>query len=121
MKTGKSNTGILLAIAFVLVILVLGMKPIQRLIINLWFLTTAKSTYYIPPETNILSFNPILMNQGSGEWWVYAEDGVRAYHMHPDSVDMYYLIPLRLLDSPGPVDLTEWPKKDLSIGKRKKR
>ena len=46
---------------------------------NLWSLLTARG-YLIPTSSSVFTFEPTRMNQGSGEWWLYGEDGAFYYH-----------------------------------------
>lgn len=50
------------------------------LICNLWNLLIGRG-YFIPKESSILTFKPIVMNEGSGEWWLYGEDNNNYYSM----------------------------------------
>ncbi|MDR1072075.1 MAG: hypothetical protein LBL45_00140 [Treponema sp.] len=36
--------------------------------------------YFIPNESSIFTFSPILENVGSGEWWIYGEDNNNYYY-----------------------------------------
>ena len=40
---------------------------------NLWLLATGDG-YSIPTGSSLFSFQPTLMNQGSGDWWIYGRD-----------------------------------------------
>ena len=40
---------------------------------NLWFQLTSRG-WFIPSESNLWRFRPLVFNQGSGEWWLIAED-----------------------------------------------
>jgi hypothetical protein len=40
---------------------------------NLWGLVTGAG-YAIPSESSIFTFRATVMNDGSGEWWMYGED-----------------------------------------------
>ena len=35
--------------------------------------------YIIPKESSIFSFRILVMNEGSGEWWIYGEDNNNYY------------------------------------------
>lgn len=43
---------------------------------NLWKIATGRG-FYIPTESSVFTFKVTRENEGSGEWWVYAQD--RAY------------------------------------------
>lgn len=45
---------------------------------NLWDLLTGVG-YEIPAESSVFSFRATVMNEGSGEWWMYGEDGRNFY------------------------------------------
>jgi hypothetical protein len=50
------------------------------LLSNLWgLLIDTQGVYVIPESSSIFTFHPTLMNTGSGDWWIYAEDH-RAYY-----------------------------------------
>jgi hypothetical protein len=40
---------------------------------NLWGVITGRG-FMIPAESSIFSFKVTVMNEGSGEWWLYGED-----------------------------------------------
>jgi len=46
---------------------------------NQWLLLTGRG-YSIPSESTVFSFNPRIMNKGSGEWWIYGEDDSKYYY-----------------------------------------
>lgn len=54
--------------------------PYVPILENSWHLLTGRG-YEIPEGSSILSFKPIVMNQGSGEWWLYGEDGEFYYYL----------------------------------------
>lgn len=49
---------------------------------NIWSLLTARG-FFIPPESSIFSFSVTKQNDGSGEWWLYAEDGKSFFALDP--------------------------------------
>ena len=65
-KTFKLLTTVFLGILFLLIIF-------TELPANSWYLLTHTS-YFIPPESSVLTFKATRMNEGSGEWWLYGED-----------------------------------------------
>jgi hypothetical protein len=62
-----------------LIVLLFGVSMISDVFSNVWCLLTARG-FVIPKESSILTFRANLMNQGSGEWWVYGEDGNFFYY-----------------------------------------
>ncbi len=46
---------------------------------NTWQILTSRG-YVIPAESSVFTFVPTVMNEGSGEWWLYGEDGNFYYH-----------------------------------------
>jgi hypothetical protein len=58
---------------------------------NLW-LTITESEYKIPVESNMLTFNPLLLNPGSGDWWIYGEDRVNYYYHQGDDNNPYVIL-----------------------------
>lgn len=49
---------------------------------NLWDIVTGAG-FEIPAESSIFTFRVTRMNDGSGEWWLYGEDG-RFFYGLPD-------------------------------------
>jgi hypothetical protein len=41
---------------------------------NAWALATARG-FFIPVESSLFTFRVTMENSGSGEWWIYGEDG----------------------------------------------
>lgn len=66
------STLIILAILLVIVFV----TPLME---NLWCLLTGRG-YIIPKESSVFTFKPIVMNEGSGEWWLYGEDNKNYYY-----------------------------------------
>lgn len=73
----------LLSLVFLLVLIS------SNLGINLWNLLVGRG-YIVPNEASILTFEPTVMNDGSGEWWLYGEDS-SAYYAFIGSVDRQYV------------------------------
>lgn len=46
---------------------------------NLWSIVTGRG-YEIPEGSSVFTFRPLLMNTGSGEWWIYGMDGEFYYY-----------------------------------------
>ena len=58
---------------------------------NIWMLITDNSNY-IPSESNILSFTPIQIDEGSGGYWRYGEDRKKYYYFSLDERHVYFSI-----------------------------
>ncbi|HAS52743.1 MAG TPA: hypothetical protein DCS42_00780 [Nitrospiraceae bacterium] len=58
------------------VLLILLMTPIVS---NVWLLAI-DPLFVIPRQSSIFSFEPTVLNPGSGDWWLYGEDGEHYYH-----------------------------------------
>src|SRR5262245_17907316 len=58
---------------------------------NLWLLLTGNG-YEIPEESSVLWFNPTVMNDGSGDWWIYGEDHTY-YYFIGDGHGRYKMFP----------------------------
>jgi hypothetical protein len=52
--------------------------PVPKAAGNAWLLLTGRG-YVIPSESSIFAFEATVMNDGSGEWWLYGEDGRNYY------------------------------------------
>jgi hypothetical protein len=70
------------------VIIVAFTTPIVE---NVWHVTTGAG-FKIPGESSLLTFRVTHMNQGSGEWWLYGEDG-RHFYGVPDEGAAYLIFP----------------------------
>lgn len=57
-------------------------------LINGWHLATGRG-FIVPKESTIFQFHATVMNEGSGEWWVYGEDSNSYYYFTGDSVMPY--------------------------------
>lgn len=68
-----------LLIYFFVLILLLSISMISDVFSNIWNLLTARG-FIIPKESSILTFRTTLLNQGSGEWWIYGEDNNFFYY-----------------------------------------
>lgn len=79
---------------------------------NLWNLLSGAG-FEIPSESSIFTFRPTVMNEGSGEWWLYGEDR-RNYYGVPekDAPPAGYLVfpRARVGECPGfrEQDVTTW-------------
>jgi hypothetical protein len=49
---------------------------------NVWSLATGRG-FFIPDESSVFSFRVTKENEGSGEWWLYGEDGRNLFAIHP--------------------------------------
>lgn len=56
----------------------LALLPALPVGANLWLLTIEPG-YVIPEESSVFTFRPTAMNDGSGDWWIYGEDGGHYY------------------------------------------
>jgi len=59
-----------------------------ELLSNIWFELTGRG-YFIPKESNMFIFKPTKWNDGSGEWWLYGEDGKYYYGLNIDGDTKY--------------------------------
>ncbi len=73
-------------------LLIVGYAPVG---VNLWFLAI-DPVYMIPRESSIFVFKPTVMNAGSGDWWIYGEDGNNFYHFTGESPSSYLSYPRKL-------------------------
>lgn len=47
---------------------------------NIWCILTGRG-YVIPKESSIFTFRATIVNDGTGEWWIYGEDRNYFYYM----------------------------------------
>lgn len=90
----------------ILLLLGLSFQPVG----NAWFLMT-DSVFIIPKESSVWRFSPTVMNDGSGDWWLYGEDGVHFYHFVGGESVSYLLFPREAVkDCTGfdPHDVNTW-------------
>lgn len=40
--------------------------------------------YFIPEGSTVFTFRPTVMNDGSGDWWIYGEDNRYYYYFEDD-------------------------------------
>lgn len=64
------------SVAIVLAVVALGL--FSTFFGNTWLLLTGNG-YEIPAESSIFTFDATVMNSGSGDWWLYGEDGKNYY------------------------------------------
>jgi hypothetical protein len=48
--------------------------------------------FIIPSESSLFTFAATKMNDGSGEWWLYAEDNYYYYSMEKAGIDKPYIM-----------------------------
>lgn len=60
------------------------------LLSNLWCVITGRG-YFIPKESSIFTFTALVMNEGSGEWWLYGEDTNNYYSVEND-INLPYIV-----------------------------
>lgn len=68
--------------AFLGFILLSVSGPGNRALTNLWLLGVGNG-YFIPEGSSIFTFQPTVLNDGSGEWWLYGEDAEYFYALDP--------------------------------------
>lgn len=61
---------------FILLLVIFAYIPVGA---NIWHIFTGRG-FIIPSESSIFTFRPTIMNEGSGEWWLYGRDGKFYYH-----------------------------------------
>jgi hypothetical protein len=71
-------------IAYTFLAMILAALLISPLLGNAWLLLIGRG-YFIPADSSIFTFEPIEMNNGSGEWWIYGQD-YRYYYYAGDGV-----------------------------------
>lgn len=70
--------------------------------VNVWFLVI-DTNYFIPKESNIFQFQAILMNKGSGDWWLYGEDRKNYYGLNIKNTNPKYfmIVKDKIIKSPN--------------------
>ncbi|NQX39431.1 hypothetical protein SAMN05421820_102193 [Pedobacter steynii] len=76
-----------LCLVFLLSLLLLNTNTFA----NLWSVATGRG-YLIPEESSIVGFRVTQMNEGSGEYWLYAEDEHHYYTVMEKSGTKPYLL-----------------------------
>lgn len=81
------------ALAVVVTVLLLAGASVvaSRAVSNGWSLLTGRG-YVIPAESSLFAFDATVMNKGSGEWWLYGEDGRYYYHFTGSGAPPYLKI-----------------------------
>lgn len=66
--------------------------------------------YVIPAQSSIDEFSPMLMSEGSGQYWIYGEDDVYYYHKSLDPDGNYTSITKKLAKEIGadPFNARTW-------------
>ena len=73
----------------VITFLIITVLTSTELSTSLWFSITGRG-YILPDESSIFTFKVTKMNEGSGEWWLYAEDKNYFYTMEKHDTDKPY-------------------------------
>ena len=76
---------------------------------NLWSLVTGAG-FFIPAESSVFTFRVTQENDGSGEWWLYGEDGKHFFALHSEE-PVYLVFPrgdLALCPAFVPLDQRTW-------------
>ena len=60
---------------------------------NGWSTLTSKD-FIIPQESSLSRFRVTVMNEGSGEWWVYGQDSRYYYYFTGDKTAPYLKFPV---------------------------
>ena len=82
----KNSKRVFSLLSLVVILVVSGFTlPILS---NLWLISTGKG-FFIPGESSVWTFKVVEMNEGSGEWWVYAEDAHNFYFNYADGQHSY--------------------------------
>ncbi len=76
-------------LSYLLLIGVLGLSLFSYVFSNIWQLATDQ-TNYIPEESNIFSFHPTKIDEGSGGYWLYGEDSKYYYYFSETEENTYY-------------------------------
>jgi len=87
----------------------------HRAVLNLGSMLLDLGSYRVPPRASIFTFEPTVINEGSGGWWIYGEDLTR-YYWFADGAPSG---PLSIRKSAAarcagfvPTDHTTWCEKD---------
>ncbi len=87
----------------------------SNLFANTYLLLT-ESSFYIPAESSILSFQVLQQNSGSGDWWLYGVDGTYYYAQSDGDPRGYHLVEKSGLPADfEPLDHTTWTGKQNSV------
>ena len=75
-------------VILILVLVVVLITASWNGLINGWHIATGRG-FIVPKESSIFQFHATVMNEGSGEWWVYGEDSNFYYYFTGDSTMPY--------------------------------
>ncbi|MCZ8216331.1 MAG: hypothetical protein O9262_08845 [Cyclobacteriaceae bacterium] len=73
-----------------LILLIVILSSLTNVFSNVWHVMTAQG-FIIPKESSVFSFTVTKVNEGSGEWWLYAEDEYYYYTMEQTGTSSSYL------------------------------
>lgn len=98
------------AAALVFILIISGYF-FSTFLINKWSLWASQG-YFIPHESSVYSFKPVVQNEGSGEWWIYGEDE-NYYYYAGDGVEPYPYMTIKKRDTIkcpnfSPTDFNTW-------------
>lgn len=75
---------------------------------NMFGLLTS-SAFYIPNESSLTRFRVKQYNTGSGDWWLYGEDGQNYYAVSDDDHFSYFVLSkAAAMDEFDPLDKSTW-------------
>ena len=89
------------------VLIALALQP--AILGNLWSLTTGTG-FFIPAESSMFTFRVSKENDGSGEWWLYGEDGSYYYCNLTDPYLAYPKSKAATCPNFNPVEVSTWCK-----------
>jgi hypothetical protein len=88
MKNKIRKLTVFILMSFFIILIIITYLPIGN---NVWQLCAGKG-YIIPRESSFFTFQPTVMNEGSGEWWLYGKDARFYYHFVGSPRQAYLLI-----------------------------
>lgn len=90
----------------------------HRAVGNLWLMLNDLGSYRVPARSSIFTFDPTVLNEGSGGWWIYGED-LSSYYWFADGAPSG---PLSIRKSVAarcagfvPTDHTTWCEKNADL------
>lgn len=83
MKKTKKKSCLILAMALAVSMLLFLNSSLLTYLVNQYSLV-ASTGYFIPYESSVWDFRPLVPNEGSGEYWLYGEDEMRYYYVGDD-------------------------------------
>ncbi|EPF83592.1 hypothetical protein GCM10025882_26570 [Acinetobacter gyllenbergii] len=84
------------SLSYLLFIGILGLSIFSNAFSNVWRLATDQ-TNDIPEESNIFSFHPTKINEGSSSYWLYGEDSKYYYYFSETEENTYYIFDKSIL------------------------